>query len=69
IATSWPGTGTASASQVVVPQFAGATELGARVALPKFTRVLISSPVPVMVNVKFPLPAATLTGEMETMFS
>jgi hypothetical protein len=47
----------------------GVTELGARVALPKLTRVLISSPVPVIVNVKFLLPAGTLVGEMETMFN
>jgi hypothetical protein len=67
IATSAPGTSTASAAQVAPAQLAEVTELGASAALPKFTWVPIPKPVPVTVKVKFPLPATTLVGETEAI--
>jgi hypothetical protein len=67
VATSAPGTSTASAAQVAPAQFADVTELGASAALPKFTWVPIPKPVPVIVKVKFPVPATTLVGETEAI--
>src|SRR5256885_13895089 len=45
-------------------QFVGVAELGIRTALPNFTWDVIPRPVPMMVRMKFPLPAGTLVGEI-----
>jgi len=67
LATSAAGTVTVKASQLVPAQVADVTALGASVALPKRTCVPNPKPVPVIVKVKFALPAATLVGETETI--
>jgi hypothetical protein len=65
LATSCVGTFTARATQKPpAGQFVGVAELGIRTALPNFTWDVIPRPVPMMVKMKFPLPAGTLVGEI-----
>ena len=65
LATSCVGTFTARATQEPpAGQFVGVAELGIRTALPNFTWDVIPRPVPMMVKMKFPLPAGTLVGEI-----